>query len=888
MNWGMRQYDRLAMPQLVTNKQLASDFHPLHLQQPKGNDLSLTATAMPTFGTPLTPSVPRDRRSRHPDTTSTMRITKSSQQSNSIIRSTSEEKRPKLPLGPVLPPLMAPIQNPSTYPTTDTETTNDCDKEIDEDTTDSSSEESLIDDDDIIEELPPSTVGFEDENYTSLTSLIDVQLPLIHDKSSSYPSTLLQEHYLLEHQSQSIGLSSCGFNPRTNNIVRAYEIKGPLDVDLLQQSINKVVNLHPILVSKYSLHQSTNKVHVQQTSQANVKLDVSISYEKPSELITLARRKLFDATIEQNPSGSQSITRTNDILSIINCKDDSSQISLIQHETLPTLALPSITPINKNNNPFIRVKLVTKSNQDHLLVISFPRFVCDFWSSCLFMQHLVDAYSKLEKSSSYKPSMAVLRQAHKRQEAFNSIEMRRKRAGISIGATTDGVTRSLQKKPTHSLGAMPTASNAMKVDLRFSPVTTFKQIGLREYNLLLTHPKEKLWTFWEGVVTVIIKRLRGPSRIKIIPPLRIPTGYGEVARAVNRPTTSRLRPLTGRNRPTTARRSIFSLDGWTQESLNGPRRESEFIKVDESIGLAILKSFPEEVLVKINKREVLSMVSLGVYSVLLGYCCRGWGMGGSSRGGTMTSTDKAPYRPPPADPLLKYDEENFSKSSTTLIDRRGVKKRGFKLDVGSFLIGVDVSIRDISPDKTQGVFGPLTNTIGLRVDLSSHQCFTDLVLSLWKSLRVCRCYGFYPFHNISDEMGLVHGLPVRFSYLYPTDVEQLSNPDGFYFIETSVGVAKKALGRLGSCCYIDPLNTKMDDTCQLELFMWEGVRGENIDGLILYQPQLLKAEVIKLFKLELLKLFKVVSTNPTISLIELAACINPPFVCSGLKGRNRK
>ena len=79
-----------------------------------------------------------------------------------------------------------------------------------------------------------------------------------------YPVTLLQEHLLLEHQAHTAGLQS-GLNPRVNNIVRAFEIKGPLDKDLLQCALNNVVNVHPILSSKFILR-INNKFYVQ-TSQ---------------------------------------------------------------------------------------------------------------------------------------------------------------------------------------------------------------------------------------------------------------------------------------------------------------------------------------------------------------------------------------------------------------------------------------------------------------------------------------------------------------------------------------------------------------------------------------------------------------------------------------------
>ena len=128
----------------------------------------------------------------------------------------------------------------------------------------------MIDEDSNDDLPPPSILGFEEESYKSLPSLTNVEFPTIQDKSSAFPTTLIQEHYLIEHLSQSAGLPPSGLNPRTNNIVRAYEIKGPLDTNLLQQAINKVVGLHPILTSKYSQNSSNKFYFNQQTSQGKV------------------------------------------------------------------------------------------------------------------------------------------------------------------------------------------------------------------------------------------------------------------------------------------------------------------------------------------------------------------------------------------------------------------------------------------------------------------------------------------------------------------------------------------------------------------------------------------------------------------------------------------
>jgi len=60
-------------------------------------------------------------------------------------------------------------------------------------------------------------------------------------------------------------------------------------------------------------------------------------------------------------------------------------------------------------------------------------------------------------------------------------------------------------------------------------------------------------------------------------------------------------------------------------------------------------------------------------------------------------------------------------------------------------------------------------------------------------------------------------LPIKFSYLTQCDVKQLTNPQNFYFVETAVGVEGHGLARLGSNCYVTPINSKLDDSCYLEV-----------------------------------------------------------------------
>ena len=137
--------------------------------------------------------------------------------------------------------------------------------------------------------------------------------------------------------------------------------------------------------------------------------------------------------------------------------------------------------------------------------------------------------------------------------------------------------------------------------------------------------------------------------------------------------------------------------------------------------------------------------------------------------------------------------------------------------------------------------------VGIRVNLSSCPTFADLVVALGKTLQLARNHGHFPFSTIAEEVllcdvficietimsdthlvvqydilvqvGLVRGLPIKFSFLHHRDIVQITNPDSFYFPETAVGVEGHGLARFGSTCYLTPLSSKMDDTCYFEVIL---------------------------------------------------------------------
>ena len=264
--------------------------------------------------------------------------------------------------------------------------------------------------------------------------------------------------------------------------------------------------------------------------------------------------------------------------------EDTSLSHHPRHTQLPVLS-PSIPSSrqDQSKSPLLRARLVSKSTSRHILVISFPRIICDFWSSCLFIQQLADIYSKLEKAASYRPSLAAKKIESKRQEVMGAFEKERKKNAPV--RKLDAATRLLQKR------AM--TKKVETVDCHLVPMVVsrlkFPQIAQREKQLVMMMSRDDLQGFWEGVITATIKRERGLNRTKVVPPVRIPSGLGEMAPVTSysrRPQTSRLRPLTAsRARPATAKRQggggggVFGDMGFTREALLGPATKFHFIKV---------------------------------------------------------------------------------------------------------------------------------------------------------------------------------------------------------------------------------------------------------------------------------------------------------------------
>ena len=126
------------------------------------------------------------------------------------------------------------------------------------------SSKDLISDDDqsANDDLPQSSLKFQDPSRSSFSSLAEVELPKIYNELQPFVTTLIQERSLADHECIMTGVSAAGMSAGVNNIVRAYEIKGPLDKNLLENALMNVVKIYPILSTTFHKHNEKLYAHI--------------------------------------------------------------------------------------------------------------------------------------------------------------------------------------------------------------------------------------------------------------------------------------------------------------------------------------------------------------------------------------------------------------------------------------------------------------------------------------------------------------------------------------------------------------------------------------------------------------------------------------------------
>lgn len=79
--------------------------------------------------------------------------------------------------------------------------------------------------------------------------------------SFPFPATLIQDQVLHDTNKFAAHVTATGLSPRVNNIVRAFDIHGPLDKDLLKQALDQIVNFHPLL--SVTFHRAKGQLYAQ-------------------------------------------------------------------------------------------------------------------------------------------------------------------------------------------------------------------------------------------------------------------------------------------------------------------------------------------------------------------------------------------------------------------------------------------------------------------------------------------------------------------------------------------------------------------------------------------------------------------------------------------------
>lgn len=98
-------------------------------------------------------------------------------------------------------------------------------------------------------EAPTSRPGFESDAESSAETF-QIPFPDVN-LSLPFPATLIQDQILRDTERYAAHITSTGLSPRVNNIVRAFNIHGPLDRELLKQALDQIVSLHPLLSASF-------------------------------------------------------------------------------------------------------------------------------------------------------------------------------------------------------------------------------------------------------------------------------------------------------------------------------------------------------------------------------------------------------------------------------------------------------------------------------------------------------------------------------------------------------------------------------------------------------------------------------------------------------------
>ncbi|KAI6656866.1 Protein EFR3-like protein [Oopsacas minuta] len=566
---------------------------------------------------------------------------------------------------------------------------------------------------------------------------------------SSHPCTLHQSSLLTGH----------------TNTVRGFLLRGPINLSLLETALSSTADQHTLLYATFSLRDTPSFQLSDERGPLRVE-HATISACNPDELLELG------------------------------LSTDFSHLLFSQNEA---------------TQPLIKVCLYSFGSNEHVVVISSPAVVSDFYSITLFTRQFCSIYCQLIKSA--------------------KSSVRKPPAKFHTNSPL------LSKKKNKELSVLPTKHCPMRSVSISTNNTRFSQTAVHESMLLKFTPLPDCIQAWYRQLLMF------SSSDRLVSQARVPHYFSKEGKsAVTKP---RLRSAM-------------------QKSASD-RKPADFLSLE--IDNEMTSSFLELMQVRsshgVPGRDQLFVLSLTAYSLLLAVYFRGLSEHTLTAGVVekeVTSFAKKSQRVPLQSSLLFNHEKMQLKSA---------KKRQSlaRSEACIFTIGLSNSCRYLC-NPLRNLFAPLTYLSYFRVDLNDCYTFYDFLLSIAKSLAFSLTYNHIPIYHVKDALEMKHP-EVQFSFLGHNEMEQIYSPEDHFCLGASLGVQDHGVTKLGPHCYMSPLNGRGEERCGLEMIAWEGSDSRNLGGGFKFDPARISKSVVQELRTKLSETIEYVVADLDITILEL-------------------
>ena len=555
------------------------------------------------------------------------------------------------------------------------------------------------------------------------------------------------------------------------NTVRGFLLRGPVNLSLLETALHSTADQHTLLYATFSGGDTPSFRINPSDKWAQLRMEqATISACKPDELLELGVCSDFSHLIFSQSEATQ---------------------------------------------PLIRVWLYSFGTNEHVMVLSSPAVVSDFYSITLFTRQLCSLYAQLVKSSKSVVRNPASAKFHTRHPVYITQRSTKKEKEMSTDT---------KQAPLRSL-SIPHSNQS------------FAQKCLLESMLLKLTPLPDSVQAWYRHLLLF------PSSYRLISQARVPHYFSKEGKsAVTKP---RLRSAMQKS-ATTTKSSDFLLLEFDNEMT------SSFLELMKVRGSH-----------RVPGRDQLSVLCLTAYSLLLAVYFRGFSEHTLTAGVVVkegTSLARKSQRIPLQSSLLFNHEKMQLKSATKRESR-------VRSEACVFTIGLSSSCRYLCRDLCT-LFAPLTYLSYFRVDLNDCYTFYDFLLSIAKSLAFSLKYSHIPISHVKEALDMKHP-EVQFSFLRHNEMEQISSPGENFCLGASLGVQEHGVTKLGPNCYMSPLDGLCEERCALEMIAWESSNSRNLGAGFKFDPARISKSVVQELGSKLTKTIEYVVSDLDITILEL-------------------